>query len=210
MGGMVIAVNHIHWIDIPAVASLLPLRYRLCWFAKSELFKNPLVARWLHAMHVLPVRRGKRDLAALDRAVEALQAGAVLLIFPEGHRSATGQLQEGRSGAIRLAVRAGVPIVPVAIMGTEHGTQGTLRSKPVVVRVGQPYQVAMAADDKIPRELMANLTDDLMRRIAALLPAEYHGVYRTAPDAAAAPTRSESGTTTTPTPPVRPVRSSAP
>src|SRR5688500_16980387 len=86
-GGMVIAMNHIHWMDIPVSGASLPLRYRLSWLAKSELFRNPLLGWWFRQMKVIPINRGKRDVAALETAVAALRDGAVLLIYPEGHRS---------------------------------------------------------------------------------------------------------------------------
>jgi 1-acyl-sn-glycerol-3-phosphate acyltransferase len=128
-------------------------------------------------MKVIPIKRGKRDLSALAAAEEALKQGEVLAIFPEGHRSRTGGLQEGRSGAVRLAVRSGCPIVPVAIWGTEAGWTGAWLRKPLHLRIGKPYHPGVTGDT-IPWNRMNELTDEMMLRIAALLPEQYWGVYR--------------------------------
>ncbi|NJO04515.1 MAG: 1-acyl-sn-glycerol-3-phosphate acyltransferase [Chloroflexaceae bacterium] len=181
IGGMIIAVNHVHWLDILAVGRLLPFSYRVAWLGKSELFRNP-VQRWLlQNMHVIPVDRGKRDMAALQAAEEGLRRGEVLLIFPEGTRSKTGMLQKGRSGAVRLAMRTGVPIIPAALIGTHHGIGGTLRGQEVVLRIGTPYYIKARPDTGNHRaEYVSSATTDLMMQIAAMLPEGFRGHYRTA------------------------------
>jgi 1-acyl-sn-glycerol-3-phosphate acyltransferase len=177
-GGIIFAMNHVHWIDIPAVGVLLPFEYRLSWLAKSELFANPLVGWWLRSMNAVPIKRGKRDMGALLAAEELLKGGATMLVFPEGHRSKTGVLQEGRSGAVRLAARSGVPIVPLAIIGTQQGTKGTLLRKEVCLRIGEPYTIPAHLSKKVPPDTMAMLTDDMMSRIAGMLPPDYRGPYQ--------------------------------
>ena len=176
-GGMIIAMNHIHWMDIPVIGGMLPFSHRLSWLAKVEIFQHPVAGWFFRQMQVIPIRRGKRDLAALDAAVEGLRGGAVLLIFPEGHRSRNGILLPGRGGAVRLAVQSGVPIVPVAVVGTEHGLGGSFRRRPVHLRIGEPYTIPPTPDGKIPPELMEQLTGDMMQRIATMLPAERRGPY---------------------------------
>ncbi|HEU5013264.1 MAG TPA: lysophospholipid acyltransferase family protein [Roseiflexaceae bacterium] len=174
--GMLIAVNHIDWIDIPIIGGSLPYSHRLSWMAKAELFGHPLTEWFFRTMQCIPIRRGKRDVAALYASQEALQRGAVLLMFPEGHRSGTGQLQEGRNGAIRLAVRTGCPIVPVAVWGTESGFRGAMLRKPIHLRVGAPYHPAPQGTH-LSAARLEELTGDMMTRIAALLPEQYRGVY---------------------------------
>lgn len=176
-GGMIIVMNHISWVDIPVVGSLVPFSHRLSWMGKAEIFAHPLSGWFFRTMNVIPVRRGKRDLAALDASIDALKAGAVLLIFPEGTRSRSGVLQTGRGGAVRLAMQAGVPIVPTAVTGTERGAWGTFKFQPVRLQFGEPYYVEPPPDGKIPPDMMDRLTTEMMQRIAALLPEEQRGVY---------------------------------
>jgi 1-acyl-sn-glycerol-3-phosphate acyltransferase len=175
---MIIVMNHINWIDIPVIGALLPIAYRLSWLAKSELFENPVVSWWFRQMNVIPIKRGRRDLAALETSADALRGGAVLLIFPEGHRSRNGILQAGRGGAIRLAMQSGAPIVPVAVTGTEHGLRGTLLRKPVQIQIGEPFTVPPTPDGKIPPDQMDQLTTMMMQRISAMLPAQQRGPYQ--------------------------------
>jgi 1-acyl-sn-glycerol-3-phosphate acyltransferase len=180
-GGMVIVMNHVNELDIPVIGALLPFSYRLSWLGKAELFRQPFIRWLLHTMHVFPIQRGRGDTAAIERVVAELRAGAVLLVFPEGTRSPGGVLREGRGGAVRMAMQAGVPIVPVAVVGTEHGIKGSLRRRPVHLRIGQAYTISPPADGKLSTVLMNHLTDEMMGRIAALLPAERRGYYAALP-----------------------------
>jgi 1-acyl-sn-glycerol-3-phosphate acyltransferase len=150
----VLAVNHLNWTDIHIIGASMPLSHRPWWLAKVELFSGRLVSWWFREMQCIPVRRGKRDLAALAAAEEALRAGAPLMIFPEGHRSDTGQLQEGKGGAVRLAVRSGCPIVPIAVFGTEAGLKGAATRKPILVRIGTPYTPVVENPDRIAPDKM--------------------------------------------------------
>jgi 1-acyl-sn-glycerol-3-phosphate acyltransferase len=106
-----------------------------------------------------------------------LKAGGVLGLAPEGTRSHTGQLQEGKTGAAYLADRAGVPIVPVALAGTENVWRNLkrLRRTPVACTIGQPFR--LPSDGRAKGEQLKHLTDEVMCRIAALLPPQYHGAY---------------------------------
>lgn len=175
--GLIVAANHLDWLDIPVIGASLPYSYRLSWMAKAELFNKPLLARFFREMQCIPVRRGKRDIAAMLAAQNALLRGAAFLVFPEGHRSRTGGLQPGRSGAIRLAVRTGCPIVPLAIWGTEHGFRGVSLGNPIAVRVGKPYHPAPRGAHLSTKE-MEDLTEDMMLRIAEMMPEQYWGAYR--------------------------------
>lgn len=175
--GFIVAANHLDWMDIPIVGASLPLRYRPWWMAKIELFTSRFAIWWFSKMRVIPIKRGKRDLSAFIACEKALKEGGALIIFPEGHRSETGALQEAKGGIVRLSVRSGCPIVPVAIWGTEHGLRGMMRREQVTVRFGMPFYPDVEGSH-IPWDRMNELTDESMLQIAALLPEHYWGFYR--------------------------------
>jgi 1-acyl-sn-glycerol-3-phosphate acyltransferase len=174
--GMVLVVNHIQWHDIPFIGWALPLSHRPWWLAKVEIV-NSVFGWWFQMMHVIPVRRGQRDIQAIDRAADAARSGKVVIIFPEGTRSHDGKMLQGRGGTARIALRAGVPIVPMAITGTQKKVFFSTRH----ITIGKPYYPEVRSNDgnldKIPAPEMARLTNEIMIKIAELLPAEYHGYY---------------------------------
>jgi 1-acyl-sn-glycerol-3-phosphate acyltransferase len=172
----VLVVNHIKWSDIWLVAATIPLTHIPHWLAKAELF-GPLTRWWFEGMQAIPVRRGQNDVTAIDMAVDTLKAGNIMIVFPEGTRSGTGKLKKGRGGAMRMALRAGVAMVPVAITGVEGGLRA-----PASITYGPAWTPhAVSGVDTIDPEEMTALTDDMMRHIAALLPTEYHGYYAADP-----------------------------
>ena len=168
----VLVVNHVKWHDILVVACTTPLTHIPYWLAKADLF-TPLTRWWFRGMQAIAVRRGQNDTGAIDAAVATLSAGNIMVVFPEGHRSGNGKLQKGRGGAVRMALRAGVPIIPVGIHGVEKGI-----TAPITITYGEPWlpHSQSGVIDIEPNE-MTELTDEMMRRIAALIPAEYHGYY---------------------------------
>lgn len=175
--GAVLAMNHITWLDIPIIGTVLPLRYRLSWLGKIELFKHPVAKWFLGNMNVIAINRGQRDIAAIQNAIDASRKGAYLMIFPEGHRSRTGMLQKGRGGALRIAMNAGVPLIPIAITGTEVGLKRMLFNKEVVVSIGKPYRIERLPDERVPVDEMERMTTEMMQAIRAMLPDWQHGAY---------------------------------
>ncbi|MGD9495878.1 MAG: lysophospholipid acyltransferase family protein [Armatimonadota bacterium] len=114
-GGAVIAANHLSFLDPPVVG--VALRRRTYYFAKSELFV-PVFGWIIRKCYAFPVERGAADRRALKHAIDLLEAGELLAMFPEGTRSLDGQVHEFDLGAALAASRAGVPIIPCALTGT--------------------------------------------------------------------------------------------
>lgn len=117
-GGLIIASNHISNLDPPLIGCALPLSRRIRFMAKIELFKNPAFRWMITALGAFPVRRGLADRNAIRTAIALLEGGEVVGIFPEGTRSRTGELGRAEAGMGMIAVKAGVPVVPVAVTGT--------------------------------------------------------------------------------------------
>ena len=158
-GGFVLASNHTSNFDPwPLGLPLFPRR-QLRFMAKSELYWFPLKLV-LNGAGAFPVRRGQRDLEAIETAVQLARAGEVVMMFPEGTRRRKGlrKKHEARphTGAARIAIEAGVPLVPAAVRGTDR----LARLGPLRVAFGEPL-----APEGTPREL----TDRLMAEIERLL-----------------------------------------
>ena len=112
------AANHLSAADIPVLYAHLPVQFRI--MAKKELFRYPFLGWYLKRSGQIPIVYGDAhaSLRSLNRACDALRKGVPLMVFPEGGRSATGQLQEFMGGAFYVAIRAQMPVVPMAIVGT--------------------------------------------------------------------------------------------
>lgn len=115
--GVIIAANHISLWDPPVIGTAIPRR-RICFMAKEELFANQIFGWIIAKLGAFPVKRASADRTAIRTALTLLENGGILGIFPEGTRSKDGKLGEPESGLALLAVKAGVPVIPTAIIGT--------------------------------------------------------------------------------------------
>ena len=115
---VVYMANHQSYMDIPALFGYLPVQFRI--IAKESLFKVPFMGWHLTRAGNIPINRTNRREAmrSIKEAVKRIQEGTSVVVFPEGTRSRTGILQELKAGSFKLAVQAGVPIVPITIVGT--------------------------------------------------------------------------------------------
>ncbi|HEX6553353.1 MAG TPA: lysophospholipid acyltransferase family protein [Ktedonobacteraceae bacterium] len=176
-GAFIIASNHLSWTDIPLIPFHLPRK--VVYMAKEEYFSSRLA--WLvRFLGAFPVKRGEGDRQALRAGEEQLKKGNILVIFPEGTRSRTRTMARAHSGMGMIALRTGVPVVPVAIWGSENMLKKF--RPPVTITFGEPM-VLKPKGKKITREDIDEATDKVMRKIAEMLPPEYRGVYGSSHDA---------------------------
>src|SRR6266700_2475111 len=119
-GVCLFVANHTSSADAPAVVGAIPRRIAI--LLKESLFKWPIAGQAFTLAHFIRVNRGARDsaIASVEKATEALKSGQSFLIYPEGTRSPDGRLQEFKKGAVVMAIKAGVPIVPMACSGAHR------------------------------------------------------------------------------------------
>jgi 1-acyl-sn-glycerol-3-phosphate acyltransferase len=136
----------------------------------------------LNTFHILPLKRGEADLAGLRRGLEALEKGYILIVDPEGTRSHTGRLQQGRAGAVLMALRSGAPLIPVVHYGSENYKQNLrrLRRTDFHFAVGRVFRIKPEAAKSLHTDREA-ITTEVMAQMAALLPPEYRGFYTDVP-----------------------------
>lgn len=167
-GGYVLCTNHRSWFDPPLVGCHLwgPIAF----FAKAELFRNPVAKWFLDRLNALPVRRGAVDRRALKTVMDALGQGMPVLVFPEGTRSRTGRMLTPRPGVGFLARHGNVPIVPAYIRGTDPARRSVFRWGRMRMTFGAPITLdeinAHSADNGGYRALSWLI----MRRICDLAP----------------------------------------
>ena len=176
-GGAILAANHLSRVDSPLLFALIERKDVTGLVAdkyKKNLFLRPLI----EAVGGIWINREQADFQALRTAWEYLLKGGLLGIAPEGTRSRTGALRHAKTGVAYLASKADVPIVPVAIWGTEKTFKELkyFRRAQIKVHVGEPFMLPPLDRSDRTGSLQRN-TDELVCRIAALLPSEYWGVY---------------------------------
>ena len=182
-GNFVIATNHLGIVDAPLAFYALD-RWDL-FVLVGEKWKEKPFFRWLGKyFNFIFIDRFNPDIKALRTVMALMDEGKNLVIAPEGTRSRTGALIEGKPGVSYLATRLGQPIVPVAIAGTEDkvifGNLKRLRRSHITITAGKPFTLP-----PLPREnrdaLLKQYTDEIMCHIAVMLPEKYWGVYKDHP-----------------------------
>jgi len=182
-GGAVICANHISYLDPPVLGSGLTPR-RAYYMAKKELFQNPILGWLIRTCYAFPVDRGTTDREAIRHGIELLQAGELLVVFPEGGRSPDGSIQPGNVGPALMATRAGVPIIPAAIKGTNQvmprGKGGLHRGR-VQVDYGPALSPARFAPGRADKRALQEFTEAVMQAIEDLQKQQYARVGEVAP-----------------------------
>jgi 1-acyl-sn-glycerol-3-phosphate acyltransferase len=183
-GAFVVTINHFSNFD-PIIAGTY-IQRPLTYAAKLELLEAPIIGLLYRMWGSVPVRRDGMDLPALRVLLRVLRAGGLVGMFPEGTRSRDGVLHRPVAGAAYLAAKAGVPIVPVGLSGTEEFSWGRRMRHgriPIRLRVGPAFRLPPSGN-RLNTRTLAEAGDEIMRHIAKLLPPKNHGAYaRPGPDA---------------------------
>ena len=174
-GPFVAVTNHLSSFDTLTGIAVGPIR-QATTFAAIEHRSDPIGGWILDQLGVIWVRRGEADREAIKIGLDELKSGTVMALAIEGTRSRTGGLLEGKTGPAFLASRTNVPMLPVAIWGTEKiiSNLKRLRRSEVHLRIGQPVPLPAG---RANTEQLEEYTDQVMLKIAAMLPPQYRGVY---------------------------------
>ena len=175
-GPVLVVANHLNLVDPPLIGA--SFSRRVTFMAKEELFRSRFSSYFMRGFSAFPVHRRQPDKEALRQADRALAGGLVLAMFPEGRRSQNAQLKPAFSGSALIALRSGVPILPIGITGTERikGVAWLLHRPQIIVNIGHPFHLP-SVSGKLTKVELAKFTNYIMERIAELLPLEYRGNY---------------------------------
>jgi 1-acyl-sn-glycerol-3-phosphate acyltransferase len=180
-GPLIVISNHTGQLEVAVFFGVFQPRPMTGW-AKMEAWDNAFFSWLFNLWGLIPVRRGEGDTSALRKAVKALEEGYLFGIAPEGTRNKTGKLKRALPGAVMLATHSGATILPVAHWGGENFLKNLPRFKRTDfhIRVGEPFRLKLDGV-KVNREVRQQIADEMMLRVAALLPREYHGYYENFP-----------------------------
>lgn len=180
-GALIIATNHMHYMDIPLLF-INPIREDLTALVTTK-YQHHWFIRWFcDTAGGIWINRDIADFSAMQAASKALRECKALGISPEGTRSQTAQLLKAKPGVVLLALKAGVPIVPVAITGTENAFRRifTLQRPKLSIRFGPAFTLKPVSPEEREKKYQ-EYTDEIMCRIAALMPEKYWGYYHDHP-----------------------------
>ncbi|MFQ5856900.1 MAG: lysophospholipid acyltransferase family protein [Anaerolineae bacterium] len=177
-GPLIVAFNHLSHADAFLMIATMPYSFEA--IALTDLLSVPGTGQVLRAYGVIPVHRDQVDREVIRHALQVLQEGGVLALAPEARRSVTGALERARPGAAYLALQSGAPVMPVAITGTDRiltDLKHLCRPR-LTVTFGIPFTLShLGGDGRSRREQRIEAIDEIMIRIARMLPTEYRGEY---------------------------------
>ncbi len=155
-GAAIVMSNHISNYDPPLLAAVFkrPLRF----MAKKELFEGPLMRFVLYLADAFPVDRDKRDIRAVKKALQVLKKGELLGLFPEGTRMPEGKPGDPKEGSVMLAVKSGVPIIPVGIKNVK--TEGR-----ITVNIGEAFTMEEFSKKRLSKEEREEAADFIKEKI---------------------------------------------
>jgi 1-acyl-sn-glycerol-3-phosphate acyltransferase len=176
-GGVLIISNHLSFFDTVIAYRTLP---RVMYALTGEKYKNSLWRFITDTGGAIYVNRGEVDREALRQAFNVIEDGLPLVVAPEGTRSKTGGLLPGKPGASYIAARASVPIVPMVFWNTDKVIPGwrKFQRTRIHLKFGKAFRLP---EGRARSEDLDRYTEDMMLRLAAMLPESYRGVYRDHP-----------------------------
>ena len=175
-GPLLLVFNHVNFLEVPLIYTLL-LPRNICGIAKKETWDNWFLRILAKAWGGIPIDRETPSISTFREAEKALKEKKILCIAPEGTRSGTGVLGKGHQGVVFIALQNRVPILIVAHYGAEKFWQNIKRLKRTRITfvVGKPF--LLVSETKITKNVHQEMTDQIMTRLASLLPESYRGAY---------------------------------
>ena len=176
-GPLIIVANHQSNFDPTLLSVSMPRR--TCFLAKESIFRGPLVTWFLRQYGAFPLNREGANVGAYRWALRQLELGHAIVVFPEGTRN-PGAMKKAHTGVARLAWKTGAPLLPVGITGTAglgHWMRAVFPTGTLRVNIGTAFSIP-SITGRPNKEVLGSLTDMIMQRVAALLPASLQGVYR--------------------------------
>ena len=156
----IICPNHVHFLDVPTL--IANSKRKMNVLAKEELFKNKFLSNCLRMLGMYPIKRGSADIEAIKVSLKILKNNELLMIFPEGTRNGMAKGVKPKNGAVVMAIKAGVPIIPVGIIGNFKPF------RKITMKIGKPIDYRSYKDKVKDKELMTKLTEELMKKIVKL------------------------------------------
>ena len=175
-GPLIVVANHQSNFDPPLLSTSIPRRMR--FLAKEEMFQGRVATWFLTSYGAHPLNRHRADVGAYRWALGQLELDRAIAVFPEGTRSTCG-MRRARPGVVRLALKPQAPVLPVGITGTKRLGSPLRVFNPtgkIRVNIGTAFFIP-PTDGKPDSKVLDSLTEMIMQRVAALLPASYQGVY---------------------------------
>lgn len=180
-GGAILAMNHIGYLDFALIGTAaLPTGRLVRFMAKKEIFDNKLAGPLMRGMHHINVDRSSGT-ASFVAALRALRSGEIVGIFPEGTISRSFEIKELKTGAIRLAMGSGVPVIPTIVWGSQRiwtkGVKPDLRRKkvPIYVTFGKPMFFEKGADVEAGEKLLRETLLELLHEVQGKYPDNHVG-----------------------------------
>ncbi|HVM12588.1 MAG TPA: lysophospholipid acyltransferase family protein [Actinomycetota bacterium] len=176
-GPALVACNHISYLDPLCHGYFVEKgKRRPRFMAKIELYRNPLLRAVLRGARQIPVRRGSGERAPVEAALKALAAGEVVMVYPESTVTKNDDFSPmaGKTGIARLTLATGVPVIPLAVWGSQHvwqreGTRSLRFGRPIWVKAGRPLSFSLQDEDPDHPQVLRRVTDEVMSELSVLV-----------------------------------------